>query len=205
VTRLPTVTLVDYGAGNPASVLKAFRAIGANVRRAVVPDQLPGACAIVIPGVGHFSATSTLGPGWRRIIRAQIEDGVPLLGICLGLQWLFDDSDEAPGVGGIGLFNGSCFRLRGDVKVPHVGWNTLQSLSGSWLLDGIRPGSSMYFTHTFAAPVTAGTVATTEHGLEFASVVERGLVVGTQFHPEKSGRDGLRLLANFLSNARETR
>lgn len=196
------VTLIDYGAGNLASVIRAFGATGASTRIAREPDDIAGAAALVIPGVGHFNATGALSQTWHIAIRNRIAAGGAVLGICLGLQWLFDGSDEAPGVPGLGIFPGRCFQLRGDVKVPHVGWNTLAHESGR-LLDGVAPNSSVYFTHTFAAPVVAGTVATTTHGVEFSSVVERGRVMGAQFHPEKSGAAGLKVIGNFLSIARE--
>jgi len=199
-----TVTLVDYGAGNPASVIKAFAAAGANMRIARDLAGSSDATALVIPGVGHFQATSALDPAWRDAIRMRIASGAAVLGICLGLQWLFDGSDEAPDLAGLGAFHGRCFQLRGDVKVPHVGWNTLTHVNGSArLLDGVAPGASVYFTHTFAAPVIDATVATTTHGLEFTSVVGRDRVLGAQFHPEKSGTAGLRVIANFLDLARE--
>jgi len=199
-----TVSLIDYGAGNPASVIKAFGAAGAETRIARAPEDLGSAMALVIPGVGHFEATKSLDPAWRDAIQARMASGIAVLGICLGLQWLFDGSDEAPDLRGLGVFPGRCFRLRGDVKVPHVGWNILtQSSTASRLLDGISPGASVYFTHTFAAPIVEATAATTTHGMEFSSVVQRGRVMGAQFHPEKSGAVGLRMIANFLDIARE--
>jgi len=198
------VALIDYGAGNPASVLKAFAAAGADVVNARAPEDLRSAGALVIPGVGHFQATSALGPVWRDAIRTRIASGAAVLGICLGLQWLFDGSDGAADIAGLGVFPGRCFRLRGAVKVPHVGWNTLRpSDTPSRFLDGITPDTSVYFTHTFAAPVVDSTVATTTHGAEFTSVIERGRVLGTQFHPEKSGAVGLGMISNFIDIARE--
>ncbi len=142
-------------------------------------------------------------PGGRRSGRRS-RAGRPLLGICLGLQWLFDGSEEAPELPGLGVFGGRCFALSGDVKVPHVGWNTLDSTRrSSRLLDGLPREAFAYFTHSFAAPVVAETTAVTKHGVRFASVVERGRVAAVQFHPEKSGTTGLRLLANFLAMAKE--
>ena len=198
------IALVDYRAGNLTSVAKGLNASGATVHITESPADLLGARAIVIPGVGHFAATAALGEDWRRAIRDAIAAGRPLLGICLGLQWLFEGSDEMPGQPGLGLFPGWCFELRGDVKVPHVGWNTLaRTARPSRLLNGLSADASAYFTHSFAAPVAPETSATTTHGLEFTSVVERGRVAGVQFHPEKSGTTGLRLLANFVAMARE--
>jgi imidazole glycerol-phosphate synthase subunit HisH len=198
------VALVDYRAGNLTSVAKGLTASGATVHITESPNDLVDARAIVIPGVGHFSATAALGEDWRRAIREAIAAGRPLLGICLGLQWLFEGSDEMPGQPGLGLFRGRCFELRGDVKVPHVGWNTLaRTAQPSRLLDGLPSDASAYFTHSYAAPLASETSATTTHGMEFASVVEHGRVAGVQFHPEKSGTTGLRLLANFVALARQ--
>jgi glutamine amidotransferase len=197
------LALVDYGAGNLTSVVKGLTAVGASVSIASSPADLAGARGVVIPGVGHFQATAALGADWRRAIRDAIESGVPLLGICLGMQWLFEGSDEAPETPGLGLFSGLCFRLPDRVKVPHVGWNTLEpARSDSRLLEHVPTGAMAYFTHSFAAPADAA-VAVTTHGAPFAAAVERDRVFGTQFHPEKSGSTGLRMLANFVAAASE--
>lgn len=195
--------LVDYGAGNLTSVVKAFEACGATVRIVSSPDLLAGADTIVIPGVGHFGRTASLDGPWREAIRSRIAAGVPVLGICLGMHWLFSGSDEAPGIEGLGVFAGRCTKLTGPVKVPHVGWNSLD-LTGrpSRLLRGVEPGAYAYFSHSYAVTSAADTIATTVHGGSFVSVVERGVVAGAQFHPEKSARTGLRMLSNFLAMAR---
>lgn len=210
------VALVDYGAGNLTSVRKALQACGADVCVPGTATALATAGAVVIPGVGHFAATAALGPDWRSTARAFIAAGGPLLGICLGQQWLFEGSTEAPDVPGLGLLAGRCAHLRElareqrpaaqdadcsparDLKVPHVGWNDVTLLRPSRLLDGLSPGDQAYFTHAFAAPVGTDTVATTEHGAVFASAVQRGRVCGVQFHPEKSSDVGLTVLTNFL-------
>lgn len=197
------VDVIDYGAGNLASVVKALRSAGGDPRVVTTPDTL-SAPAIVVPGVGHFSATRSLGDPWRHALRTRLERGAALLGICLGMQWLFDGSDEEPDLRGFGAFRGMCQALIASdaIKVPHVGWNSLELSSGqSRLLDGIAPGSHAYFTHTYAAPVGDGCVALTSHGRRFASVVERGKVFGAQWHPEKSGDVGLQVLRNFLAAA----
>jgi glutamine amidotransferase len=198
-----TIGIIDYGAGNLASVAKAFRAIGATPEFLREPRDLGGVNALVVPGVGHFRATRVLEP-WRARVRGATDAGIPLLGICLGMQWLFEGSAEAPDVPGLGLFGGRCERLSGrTVKVPHVGWNTLdRTATASRLLADLPDGTCGYFTHTFAAPVTAATVATSTHGDLFAAAIERDLVFGTQFHPEKSGRAGLRMLEAFVTVAR---
>ena len=205
-TVVSTIALIDYGAGNLTSVVKGFRAVGADVRIVSSLDGLDGADAVVVPGVGHFAATSTLTADWRGAVKRSIDAGVPLLGICLGLQWLFEGSDEAPGRVGLGMLPGRCFRLSGDVKVPHVGWNTLRfSKAGSRLLEGVTENASAYFTHSYAAPVGPATAADTTHGLPFAAAVEQDHVFGVQFHPEKSGATGLRILENFMRVVRGTR
>lgn len=195
------IALVDYGAGNLTSVEKALAQVGLEIRRARTAADLEGCDGIVVPGVGHFDATRGLGDAFRPTLLASIDRGIPLLGICLGLQYLFDGSDEAPDVPGLGLLPGRCFRLSGAVKVPHVGWNDLEPRRNSRLLQGIGR-QHVYFTHSYAAPVTDDTVATTTHGTPFASAVERGRLFGVQWHPEKSGGAGIRVLRNFAEIVR---
>jgi glutamine amidotransferase len=200
------IALIDYGAGNLTSVRKAFAAIGASVFVPASPAEVESAAAIVVPGVGHFAATRALVGEWTDAILARVGEGRPLLGICLGMQWLFEGSDEAPDCPGLGVLAGRCFRLgRHDgatpVKVPHVGWNSIEMRRESSMAEGLRTGAQMYFTHSFAAPVTSDTVAVTEHGESFAAVVQHGQVAGVQFHPEKSGEAGLQILRNFVELA----
>ena len=196
------IALVDYGAGNLTSVRKALSALDARVMTAPSPEALASADGIIVPGVGHFGATASLEHGWREAILGGVRSGVPLFGICLGMQWLFEGSDEAPNVAGLGIIAGRCTRLAGDerlrLKVPHVGWNSLEMSNGSRLLAGVEPGAQVYFTHSYAAPVTAESVAVTTHAAPFAAAVERELVFGVQFHPEKSADAGLRIIRNFL-------
>lgn len=200
------LALIDYRAGNLTSVRKAFAAIGADVVVPSAPSELATVSGIVVPGVGHFNATAAIEAAWRDAIRARVGVGVPLLGICVGLQFLFDGSDEAPGLAGLGLFPGTCRVLRPAgaerLKVPHVGWNTLARRGNSRILSGVGDNAFAYFTHSYAAPVVADTVAETVHGTAFTSVVERGRVFGAQFHPEKSSDVGLRLLSNFVEVSR---
>jgi imidazole glycerol-phosphate synthase subunit HisH len=194
------IALIDYKAGNLTSVRKAFGALGAELFTPERADELAAADAIVVPGVGHFAATKTLGPEWIDAILARVGEGRPLLGICLGMQWLFEGSEESPDLPGLGLLNGRCYRLpAGDVKIPHVGWNSLDFDHLGSIVDGVEDHAQVYFTHSYVAPVTGDTVAVTTHGEPFASVVQRGHVAGVQFHPEKSGEVGLQLLRNFLS------
>jgi glutamine amidotransferase len=185
-------------------VLKAFHATGADIEVVTRPEAVARARAIVVPGVGHFCTTGALGDAWRGTVIEAVDRGVPLLGICLGLQWLFEGSAEAPGDPGLGLMPGRCFRLEGDVKVPHVGWNTLdRTPRPSRLLEGIPSGASAYFTHSYAAPLVPETIASTTHAVSFSAAVERDRVFGAQFHPEKSGPTGLKMLTNFLRVVRE--
>ena len=199
------IALIDYGAGNLTSVRKGFAAVGAEIYTPVTPSDLGRAGAIVVPGVGNFGATAALHGPWTETIRVAVAGGVPLLGICLGLQWLFEGSDEAPDVPGLGAFEGKCSRLpqNAGLKVPHVGWNSLHIPHSSRLLDGVPEDAQVYFTHSYAAPVTKETAATCEHGAMFAAAVESGNIFGVQFHPEKSSEPGLRILRNFIGITRE--
>ena len=198
------IALIDYGAGNLTSVRKALSSLGAGF---VVPES-PELCAdaegLIVPGVGHFASTSRLDEPWRTAIADAVRTGTPLLGICVGMQWLFEGSDEAPDVPGIGLMPGQVGRLRGDavqrLKVPHVGWNALDfTRDSSRLLHGVESGAHVYFTHSYAAPVTADCAASSTHADAFSAVVERDNVFGVQFHPEKSGDAGLQILRNFIA------
>ena len=198
------IALIDYKAGNLTSVKKALSAIGAEVVVPGTPAELRGAAGVIVPGVGHFAATRALDSSWVDVIRALVAKGRPLLGICLGMQWLFDGSEEDPAVPGLGLLTGRCYRLAShQVKVPHVGWNSLDRQRESVIAAGVADAAQVYFTHSYVAPITADTVASTEHGEPFASIVERGHVSGAQFHPEKSGDVGLQILRNFLRTVQE--
>jgi glutamine amidotransferase len=207
------IALIDYGAGNLTSVKKALRFLGADF---VVPDRvamLDDARGVIVPGVGNFAATMALEGEWRDAIERRTRAGTPLLGICVGMQWLFEGSDEAPEARGLGVMRGRLTRLKGDadrqVKVPHVGWNALEfrrnrpsapspGSNTPVILKGLDSGSQVYFTHSYAAPVTDDCVAAATHGDGFAAVVERDNVFGVQFHPEKSSEAGLQMLRNFL-------
>jgi glutamine amidotransferase len=199
------IALIDYGAGNLTSVRKGFAAAGAEIVVARDPDDAASASGIVVPGVGHFEATASLDDRWREAIVTAVDRGTPLLGICLGMQWLFEGSTEAPQRPGLGLLAGTCVRLddrAGTLKVPHVGWNALWVTRPASLLDGLENGAYVYFTHSYVAPLTSVTCATSAHGDAFAAVVEQGHVAGVQFHPEKSADAGLRILRNFVARCR---
>jgi glutamine amidotransferase len=197
------IALIDYRAGNLTSVKKAFAALGADLFVPARAADLEQAQAVIVPGVGHFAATQALTTEWIDAIRAGVEAGKPLLGICLGMQWLFEGSAEAPECAGLQLLAGRCYRLPAEsngtsIKIPHVGWNELDLRRRDSIVEGVVPGAQVYFTHSFVAPITSDTVAVTEHGAPFAAVVQRGSVAGVQFHPEKSGEVGLTVLRNFL-------
>ena len=198
------IALIDYGAGNLTSVRKGFAAVDAEIYAPAAPRDLDRARGIVVPGVGNFAATAVLQGAWTESIRGAVAGGVPLLGICLGLQWLFDGSDEAPDVHGLGAVTGTCSRLpqNDGLKVPHVGWNSLHVPHPSRLLDGVAEAAQVYFTHSYAAPVTKESAATCEHGAVFAAAIESGNIFGVQFHPEKSSDTGLRILRNFVAATR---
>jgi glutamine amidotransferase len=207
------IALVDYGAGNLTSVRKALAHIGADVWTPAAAGELSRARGIIIPGVGHFDSTKALTGEWRDAIKARVEAGIPTLGICVGLQWLFQGSDEAPMTAGLGLFEGNCFKLGSTspkpqapspLKVPHVGWNSLEVTRPSRLMAGVSSGAQVYFTHSFAAPVTDDTAAVCDYGVTFSAAVERDTVAAVQFHPEKSGEAGLTILRNWLSLSRRS-
>jgi glutamine amidotransferase len=234
------IALIDYQAGNLTSVRKALTTIGADVFVPEGPEALRDARGIIVPGVGHFGATRALDSAWIEGILERIGEGRPLLGICLGMHWLFEGSEEAPDLPGLGLLSGKCYRLgvpRGEVrlkpdttysgvseyggvsdtalpdvrsvrlqadpeiKVPHVGWNTLSVQREASILDGVADQSQVYFTHSYVAPLTSETVAVAEHGEPFSAVVQRANIAGVQFHPEKSGNVGLQILRNFIQLA----
>lgn len=192
------IAVVDYRAGNLTSVKKALDRVGADPVITRDPNVVTQADKIILPGVGHFSATAILEQaGLRTAILHRIEQGAPFLGICLGMQWMFESSAEAPGAQGLGLLSGACGCFPDSVKSPHVGWNSLACHDRSRLLRGIPSGSFVYFTHSYRAPVVKATVARSEYGGEFSAAVEQDNLFGVQFHPEKSGAIGLQLLENF--------
>ncbi len=201
------IAIVDYGAGNLNSVKKAFDYLGAEVVVTTQPEIVAEADKIVLPGVGHFSALSGLdNSGLRDAVLEGVRAGKPFFGICLGMQWLFEGSDEAPELAGAGIFAGRCRQFPSSVKSPHVGWNSLAVREASRLLRNIAPDSFVYYTHSFQAPVVAATTAATEYGAQFSAAVERDNIFGVQFHPEKSWTVGLLILKNFCEvNFREVR
>lgn len=196
----PRIAVVDHGAGNLVSIEQAFTRVGASVTVARDAEALRGADALVVPGVGAaLPAMERLArAGLIDPIRAWIAAGRPFLGVCLGLQLLFEGSDE-DGAETLGVLAGRTVRLEDAPTLPHIGWNQVVRTSPHPLFDGIDDGADFYFVHSYVGAPTDDAViaATTEHGRPFVSAVARGPLLGVQFHPERSGDDGLRLLANF--------
>ncbi|WP_433851709.1 imidazole glycerol phosphate synthase subunit HisH [Stenotrophomonas nitritireducens] len=195
---MTTVGLIDAGGANLGSVRYALERLGVAVRMVRGPSDLDAASRVILPGVGAAAE------GMRRLhaqglVQPLRELQQPLMGICLGMQLLFERSEEG-GVDGLGLLPGVVRRLHPavGVRVPHMGWNKLLALRESPLLDGVPAGSSAYFVHSYAAPVTSDTVAACHHGGLFTAVVQRGRLCGAQFHPERSAGPGARILRNFI-------
>ncbi len=193
------IVVIDYKAGNLTSVMKGLSALEAEAFVTADPEQVRLADKIILPGVGHFAATALLNDtGLTTAIRDRVSEGTPFLGICVGLQWLFEGSTEAPEVVGLGAFGGVCERFAEGHKVPHVGWNSIALKPGSRLMAGVDEDAFVYYTHSYRAPLDKDTVAVTTYGESFTGAIERDNVMGVQFHPEKSGTVGMRVLANFV-------
>jgi imidazole glycerol phosphate synthase glutamine amidotransferase subunit len=195
------VTILDYGAGNVTSVERALRKLGATPSRTNRPEEIASADRILLPGVGHYAALITAldRQGLRQPLLAAISRGATFLGICLGLQALYATSEEALELAGLDLLQGKVSQLPDTVKLPHMGWNRLERLGNSRLLDGISSQDYFYFAHSYAAPSSGDEAAALcDYGREFIAVLERDNIFGVQFHPEKSGAPGAKLLENFL-------
>ena len=195
--------VVDHGAGNLASVVRALGRQGAEVLLSSDPEQIAAAGRLVLPGDGHFGEAmrALRARGLEAPLRRAVGSGAWLLGICVGLQMLFVESDEAPGVRGLGFLPGRVRRFGEKLRVPHIGWNQLEEIDGSPLFRGIPEGGYAYFLHSFHADPSTSRhrLAATEYGVRFASAAGEGRVLGIQFHPEKSGRLGAAVLRNFLA------
>jgi imidazole glycerol phosphate synthase glutamine amidotransferase subunit len=201
----PAVAVLDYGAGNLRSAQRALERAGAAVTVTEDAAVAGTADALVVPGVGHFGACVRrfVDAGLQRLVRGWVDDGRPLLGVCVGMQILYEHGEESPGTPGLGLLAGTVRRLPAGVRIPHMGWNTVEATRDDPILEGVA-GRQCYFVHSYAAdPSDDGhVVATADYGSGVAAVVRAGAVVGTQFHPEKSGDVGARLLANWLQEVR---
>lgn len=199
------IAVIDYKAGNLTSVVKALKYLGAETQVTQDPEVVRAASKIVLPGVGHFQATQLLTDlGITEAVRDSVAQGAWFLGVCVGLQWLFEGSTEAPNIAGLGHFRGLCERFPAtykgtDLKSPHVGWNSLDTVrEDSKLLRDVTPGGFVYYTHSWRAPVVQATASVTNYGGAFTGVVEQDNVMGVQFHPEKSSAVGLQVLKNFV-------
>ena len=194
-------TVVDYGAGNLRSVCNTLEALGADYQVTQTPGAVRQATKIILPGVGHFGqmmrALDQLA--LREPLLEQIQRNTPLLGICVGLQCLFEGSEESPGSVGLGVFPGQIRRFQGAGRIPHMGWNSLDPCRPTRLLAGLDQPSFTYFAHSFYAPVIAATAVTCTYLQPYTAILERGNLFAVQFHPEKSGTVGLRVVQNFLT------
>ncbi|MCD6465519.1 imidazole glycerol phosphate synthase subunit HisH [Candidatus Bathyarchaeota archaeon] len=198
---MPKVAVIDYGVGNLFSIKCSFKRAGLSVDLCSEDKRLKDADALVIPGVGNFKAGAENIEKIKVDLMDLIREGKPVLGICLGMQLLFEESDESPNVGGLNLLEGRVVRLPGNVKIPHMGWNTLKIVRSTVLLDGISEEDYFYFVHSYyVAPRRKNIVmAETEYGVRFTSVVMQNNIFGVQFHPEKSGKPGERIIGNFAN------
>jgi len=194
------IAVLDYGAGNLRSVENTLAEIGAEYTLVRDAAGLAAAPKIILPGVGHFGqmmrALDALGV--RGELAARIGAGVPFLGICLGLHGLFEASEEAPNARGLGIFPGTVKRFAPDARVPHMGWNELEQRGPSRLLANLGAAPYMYFAHSYYVPLVDGAVAACDYTLPFTAAFERGNAFGVQFHPEKSGPSGLKIVRNFV-------
>ncbi len=193
------ISLVDYGAGNLQSVANMLEKIKAPHRIVETGDQLVGAERILFPGVGHFGqmCDELDSRGLREVLLTSINSGVAYLGICLGMQLLFQGSEESPGAQGLGVFPGLVKKFVGMMRIPHMGWNSLEGVGSSRLVNADFDGAFGYFAHSYFCPVISNTVVSSSHTTEFSAVVEKENVFGVQFHPEKSGEVGERLMRSF--------
>jgi glutamine amidotransferase len=201
------IAVLDYGIGNLRSAEKALQHLGAPARLTADPDQAAAASAVILPGVGAFGRCmeALTDSGLLPVVHEAVAAGKPFLGICVGMQMLFEDSEEAPGVAGIGLLAGTVRRLPPGVRHPHMGWNDVEVRNGSALFAGLPSRPYVYFVHSYAPVPADDTVvaATTDYGGPLVAAVETGRLWATQFHPEKSAANGLAVLANFVKAAGE--
>ena len=202
----PPVAVLDYGVGNLHSAAKALDRAGAEVRVVPTVAAAAGAAGLVVPGVGAYGAClrGLASAGGAAAVAGWLEGGRPLLGICVGMQLLFEASEEGPVGDGVGVVPGKIRHLTGQVKIPHIGWDEVTVRPGSRLFAGLGDGTRFYFVHSYAPePDGEAVAAVCDYGGRFAAAVEHGNLFGTQFHPEKSGRAGLALLANFVTRVRQ--
>ena len=196
------IAVIDYGIGNLRSAEKALVHLGADACLSADPDVIAGASGVVLPGVGAFGACmdALSRCGLEEVTTAAARDGRPFLGICIGMQMLFEGSDEAPNRKGLGVLPGRVVRLPFDVRLPQMGWNTIEAREGSRLLAGLPDPAWFYFVHSYAPEPTEerAIAGWCEYGTRFVAAIETDSVWATQFHPEKSGDNGLTVLSNFV-------
>ena len=202
------VAIIDYGVGNLRSVEKAFAAMGCEAVVSGDESVLRAAQKLVLPGVGAFAACmkALKERGFEQLVKERANDGTPLLGVCVGMQLLFDESEEFGSTPGLGLLRGSVRRFRNDLVVPHVGWNRIQQRRPHALFEGIEDGAFCYFVHSYYCQPADERVVVgkTEYGISYASVIAQANICGVQFHPEKSQHVGLRMLRNFATDQRRS-
>jgi imidazole glycerol phosphate synthase glutamine amidotransferase subunit len=194
------IIIVDYGMGNLFSIYNALEYVGGNPKIARDPEELAGAKGIVVPGVGAFGSCMNQLSRFSDSLLSCFQQGVPMLGICVGMQALFQESEESPGAPGLGWIEGKVVRLPDGVMIPQMGWNSLSIKHRVEIFDGINEGDMFYFVHSYYGQPRDKSViaATTDHGVELAAAVHKDNLFATQFHPEKSGPKGLRILKNFV-------
>jgi glutamine amidotransferase len=199
-----TIAIVDYGMGNLFSIYNALNHVDAQARITREPKALSGADGIIVPGVGAFGQCMESLSRFEDALSKALEEGTPILGICIGLQVLFEESEESPGARGLGWIKGKVVKLPAEVMIPQMGWNSLSINRPVEMLDGIRDGDMFYFVHSYyVLPVDKSVIAaTTYHGVNLTAVIEKDNLFATQFHPEKSGNKGLKILENFVRTTR---
>lgn len=200
----PLVAILDYGIGNLRSAQKAMERAGADAQLTADPSVVARAAGVVLPGVGAMARCmdALTASGLRQVVIDATESGKPFLGVCVGMQMLHAGSEEHGGVEGLAIFNAMVRRITGDVKIPQMQWNVVDQVRPSWLLDGLVSPAWMYFVHSYAPEIHSDVVATCDYGGPIGAAVQRGMVAGTQFHPEKSASTGLALLTNFVRACR---
>ena len=198
------IAVLDYGIGNLRSAQKALQHVGGDARLCTNADQCDGAAGVVLPGVGAFGrcAEELRASGLDKVAVRAVEDGTPMLAVCVGMQLLYCGSDESPGIAGLGILPGEVHLLTGAVKRPQMQWNQLELLRPTLMFEGVTDGPWAYFVHSYAADASDDVVATCDYGGPVTAAVEREALWATQFHPEKSGRDGLALLRRFVDACR---
>ncbi len=200
-----TIKCIDYGAGNIKSIVNGFKKIGCVIQVVEDPEGLDDATGIVLPGVGNFGDAMKKLSEFKPVIKKSVDSGIPFLGVCLGIQIIFEESEESPGVEGLGLLEGTCKKFTGELKIPHMGWNDVKNVKETPLLSDVDDKSYYYFVHSYyVVPNSEDVIAgITEYDIKFPSIISQDNIYATQFHPEKSGDTGLKILKNFADLCRK--